>query len=425
MLLKKGKVALLFNIIFILSIFNISATAQEQDIIFNQYGIREGVDTSSFKHKGFSIQSNRWNILSPKDDVALDKEWTVKFNQTFSAKDIDGMVIEKNDVFIPVRIELLNDQKQAIVTPVDDYEPNESYSLRIFLNNGNRYKMNFTTLNYSIEEWDGKTPIDENMTRAELCRYFVANYNLYYNGEAEDFIDVSPQHPYYQDIRTMSGLGLQDGYPDGTFRPDGNVTRAEFARAYSLVLGYYDAWEMDPIEISDVSMQHWAVYYISAMINNGHMFLYDDGTFRPDTLVTKAMAIDQSIVRSFKSLNASVDSLKFYESGDEDIPYGQRNYRKIFKQSDTRYINYELNLLHSPPGKRVEFELDVIYYDHNGNALYGLIHDCSVESDWDYSWYSWGVGWDESGNWAPGTYTVKVFDGTNEIASSEFIIISD
>ena len=91
-------------------------------------------------------EDTEWIILpSPEEEVALDKSWDVTFNRPFSKDEIDGMVIEREKRFISVDIQLLPEEGQAIVTPVEDYLPGKTYNLRIFLNNLNRYKMYFTT----------------------------------------------------------------------------------------------------------------------------------------------------------------------------------------------------------------------------------------------------------------------------------------
>lgn len=43
------------------------------------------------------------------------------------------------------------------------------------------------------------------------------------------FIDVPPDHPFFNDIQRANFLGIAQGFPDGTFRPDETATRAEVA----------------------------------------------------------------------------------------------------------------------------------------------------------------------------------------------------
>lgn len=114
---------------------------------FNEFGIREGVDIlpEGLANRFATLASAQWETLPEKYDVSLSKEWTVKFNQSFSINDIDGMVIEREGVFIPVRIRLFPTAKEVKVNPGEMYLPNARYCFKIFLNNGKRYKMYFNT----------------------------------------------------------------------------------------------------------------------------------------------------------------------------------------------------------------------------------------------------------------------------------------
>jgi hypothetical protein len=78
------------------------------------------------------------------------------------------------------------------------------------------------------------------------------------------------------------------GYPDGTFQPDGNITRAEMAAAMSRGLGL--GWSTDQPGFSDLKATHWAAGFITLMKNEGFMLGDPAGTFRPDAPITRAEA---------------------------------------------------------------------------------------------------------------------------------------
>jgi uncharacterized repeat protein (TIGR01451 family) len=78
------------------------------------------------------------------------------------------------------------------------------------------------------------------------------------------------------------------GYPDGTFQPDGNITRAEVAAAMSRALGL--GWTTDPSGFSDLKATHWAAGFITLMTQEGFMTGDPAGTFRPDDPMTRAEA---------------------------------------------------------------------------------------------------------------------------------------
>ncbi len=94
----------------------------------------------------FEPLENDWVIIpSPDCDAPLNEAWLITFNRPFSENEIDGMVIEKNNNFIPVEIHLNTESGNAKITPVNPYQPGETYSLRVFLSNANRYIMYFKT----------------------------------------------------------------------------------------------------------------------------------------------------------------------------------------------------------------------------------------------------------------------------------------
>ncbi|NLL17703.1 MAG: S8 family serine peptidase [Clostridia bacterium] len=91
-------------------------------------------------------EEGNWTVLpSPPGRVPVNKAWLIQFNRSFAEDEIDGIVIEKDNNFIPVSIQLFPQEGRAIVTPVNTYTSQEEYQLKIFLNNLNRYRMSFFT----------------------------------------------------------------------------------------------------------------------------------------------------------------------------------------------------------------------------------------------------------------------------------------
>lgn len=83
-------------------------------------------------------------------------------------------------------------------------------------------------------------------------------------------------------------LGIISGYPDGTFKPNQEVTRAEAAKIVSTALGFGENQkDMDrETTFSDVDEKHWANYYICICVAKGVISGFEDGTFRPEEKVT-------------------------------------------------------------------------------------------------------------------------------------------
>jgi uncharacterized repeat protein (TIGR01451 family) len=78
------------------------------------------------------------------------------------------------------------------------------------------------------------------------------------------------------------------GYPDGMFKPERNVSRAEVATALARALGL--GWSNTKPSYPDVPATHWASGYIQIMVDEGIMEGDVSGTFRPDAFITRAEA---------------------------------------------------------------------------------------------------------------------------------------
>lgn len=125
---------------------------------------------------------------------------------------------------------------------------------------------------------------DRNMTRAEVAQMFYAllldkNVTI-----TKSFSDVPDDAWYSTAVKTLASLGMMDGYPDGTFRPDEPITRAEFATV-GLAFAY------DPLDAScsyyDVGANAWYYTYVAQATTYGWIGGYPDNTFRPGNNITR------------------------------------------------------------------------------------------------------------------------------------------
>lgn len=107
------------------------------------------------------------------------------------------------------------------------------------------------------------------------------------------FSDVDDANPYKQSITTLSKLGVIDGYGDGTFKPSGEITRAEFTKLVVYLLGHQNITYNDSA-FSDVKAGadgHWASNFIQTAYGIGIISGMGDGTFAPDSAVTYEQAL--------------------------------------------------------------------------------------------------------------------------------------
>lgn len=108
-----------------------------------------------------------------------------------------------------------------------------------------------------------------------------------------NFKDVSEESQYRKGIITLTKLGVINGYDDGTFRPEGEITRAEFTKMIMTALGRANTGAV-PTEFSDVG-EHWAKSFIKSAYDIGIINGFEDGTFRPDDQVTYEQALKMTV----------------------------------------------------------------------------------------------------------------------------------
>jgi len=105
------------------------------------------------------------------------------------------------------------------------------------------------------------------------------------NKAATGFTDVAPDAPYVAAIKKLVEYGIIAGYPDGTFKPEGEVTRAEMCKMINLALGYTDI--EGAAGFPDVSYSRWYYTYALAAQKQGYVEGYEDGTFRGSNNITR------------------------------------------------------------------------------------------------------------------------------------------
>jgi len=128
------------------------------------------------------------------------------------------------------------------------------------------------------------------MTRAETAQLF---YNLLLDKDIDitkQFPDVPQDKWYALPVGTLASLGLIDGYPDGTYRPDGNMTRAEFtAITVKFAAAFPEIAQDSPF--NDVVSDHWAFKHIMAAVSFNWVEGYGDGRFAPEDFITRAEVV--------------------------------------------------------------------------------------------------------------------------------------
>jgi hypothetical protein len=128
-----------------------------------------------------------------------------------------------------------------------------------------------------------------NIVRIFIALYFLA---FLFTGNAIAFNDLKADHPYNEAINFIKDNGIVQGYPDGSFRPESQINRAEFLKI--IVESKFSDTEIenalkeDKIEnynyadFIDIPINEWYAPYIRIAVREGLIKGYPDGTFRPE-----------------------------------------------------------------------------------------------------------------------------------------------
>lgn len=149
---------------------------------------------------------------------------------------------------------------------------------------------------------DGTVHPDGNLTRAEaaMAIYRLLNPELKTTvSTTSTFTDVRATDWFGQGISTLTKYGILTGYPDGTFRPNQNITRAEMA---AILFRFDNTPAVSiPNPYGDLSSSHWAYSMILYCTSKGWVQGDNFGMFRPESPITRAefvTAVNRMLDRS-------------------------------------------------------------------------------------------------------------------------------
>ena len=143
---------------------------------------------------------------------------------------------------------------------------------------------------YVIGYPDGTVRPDGNVTRAEVATIFFRmlkdDAREKYWKTDNRYSDVKSTDWYNNAISTLSNMDIIDGYPDGTFRPNAGITRAEFAK---IAVSFFKDNVRETIgdRFSDIHGK-WYTEYVNLANELAIVNGYPDGTFRPDNKIIRA-----------------------------------------------------------------------------------------------------------------------------------------
>ena len=178
---------------------------------------------------------------------------------------------------------------------------------------------------YIVGYPDGNVKPGGNITRAEVATIFfrllTEDVRTANSTQSNSLSDVSRGQWFNHAISTLSSMGIVKGNPDGTFDPDTPITRAEFA---AIAARFDDKNTNTTSNFSDIA-SHWAKDEIGVAANKGWINGYPDSTFRPDQYITRAeaMTLVNRVLNRLpeKSEDLLDDMIKWPDNADASVWY--------------------------------------------------------------------------------------------------------
>lgn len=201
--------------------------------------------------------------------------------------------------------------------------------------------------NYVIGYTDGTIRPGNNISRAEVATIFFRlltdEAREQYNKTTTSYSDIKDGAWCCRAVATLTNAGVINGYTDGTFRPNAPITRAELAT----IIARFAKLDVNTKTFSDIN-GHWAQKSIELAAGNNWINGYDDGTFRPNNNITRAETfamINRVLDRQTESVSdllPTSDMNMWSDNMDADAWYYKdvqeaTNYHKCDRVGDSVY----------------------------------------------------------------------------------------
>jgi hypothetical protein len=185
---------------------------------------------------------------------------------------VNGQVITAANLIVPVGYRLLN--------PVYNYASNgTAVTVTILVEKiGNATPYMVGAASYRFEP-------DRAATRIEIAKMVYALKGSPVIAGTLTFSDIPAGYAEQAAVNYVTAMNIMVGYPDGSFKPNNSITRAEVAVICNAVYRYTPA--TSAATFSDVRT-HWAAQAIATASKGGAIYGYPDGTFKPDANISRA-----------------------------------------------------------------------------------------------------------------------------------------
>lgn len=168
-------------------------------------------------------------------------------------------------------------------------------------------------------------------TEKQTLYSMLKHMSQYIIGEKDkEYPDLTDSYWAYHELKNFSANEIMIGMPDNTMAPEGDVTRAEFAKMAVLTLRYRFNPDYE-ISFNDVNEQDWFYEYACMAVENGTMFGYPGNMFMPNNKITRQEMVT-IVARALKNRapEASFENLPF-EDKEEIANYAKSSVAIVYE----------------------------------------------------------------------------------------------
>jgi hypothetical protein len=256
-------------------------------------------------------------ILDKKDKFSLSKGESIDLKYSLYMDINAGNELQSITAYMPIYINLM----EYIDDDENDDDDDDDV---VIIDDVDIDKLNRTDHFQYIQGYPDNTVRPEGLiTREEVAAVFYRLLDPVYRSsiltENESFNDVDAGRWSIKHIATLSNGKVIEGYPDGSFKPGNPITRAELA---SIASRFDKLSTLQGNSFSDIE-GHWAIDYINSAAAKGWVNGYPDGTFKPDQYITRAefVTLVNNVLGRKVHKDYILENIKTFSDLKEDMWY--------------------------------------------------------------------------------------------------------
>ncbi|MDD2505243.1 MAG: S-layer homology domain-containing protein [Bacilli bacterium] len=271
-------------------------------------------------------------LLSSNDKFSIDKGHSVDLKYTLQMSPEAGNELQSITAQMPIYINLMESQIDDDDNDNDNDNDDDNEIVIIKDSEVPVAELNKEDHFQYIQGYPDNTVRPEGLiTREEVAAVFYrlleSNYRISVLTENVDFSDVNSGRWSTKHIATLSNGNIIMGYLDGSFKPGNPITRAELA---TIATKFDKLSAAQSNSFSDID-GHWAIEYINSAAEKGWVKGYPNGTFKPDQYITRAEFVTlvnnvlgrgvhkENILKEAMVFPDLLDTMWYYEAMQEAI----------------------------------------------------------------------------------------------------------